>query len=113
MPFRRDEKEIREEIMLAYTKRAVPADQDKRAAEEIVAPRQIPSLPKTHCKRPNWDTTNNANLPETLRYVVRRRSSEMGTPRRNEGIMYRKRVVKRTRLRNFGEATNQKQFFLT
>ena len=32
------------EIKLAHTKRAVPADQDQRAVEEIVAPRQIPSL---------------------------------------------------------------------
>ncbi len=41
MPSRRDENEIREEIMLAYAEKAVPADQDKRAVEEIVAPRQI------------------------------------------------------------------------
>ncbi len=33
-------------MMLAHTKRAVPADQDKRVVEKMVAPRQIPSLPK-------------------------------------------------------------------
>lgn len=32
--------------MLADTERAVPADQNKRAVEEIVAPKQIPSLPE-------------------------------------------------------------------
>lgn len=46
MPFHRHINERREEIMLADTERAVPADQNKRAVEKIVAPKQIPSLPE-------------------------------------------------------------------
>lgn len=52
MPFRRDRNERQEEeITLADTKRAVPAYQDKRAEEEIVAPRQFPESSQRHCRR--------------------------------------------------------------
>ena len=61
--------------MLAYTKKAVPADQDKRARGGKGGPE---SLLRDTARDQVWETTDDANLLETLRYVVRRRSLEMG-----------------------------------
>ena len=61
--------------MLAHAKRAVPADQDKRAVEEIVAPRQTPNFPRG-TKRPSSDNTSDSNLSETLRYCAKKKCEE-------------------------------------
>ena len=77
MPFRRDGNERREEMCSHTRKKAVPADQDKMARwqdEEKVAP----SLPRDTARDQDWDTADDANILETLRYVVRRRTLEMG-----------------------------------
>ena len=67
---RRDEKKSAR----IHEKKAVPADQDKRASGGKCGPKSLPR----HCKRPILGYTDDANLSETLRYVMRRRSLEMG-----------------------------------
>ena len=78
--------------MFAQTKRAVPADQDKRAVEEIVARRQTPYFPRG-TKRPVLDNTSNSNLAETLRYCAKKKCEEeiwkWDTQDSNDGSMSR------------------------
>ena len=103
--------------MLAHTKRAVPADQDKRAVEEIVAPRQTPNFPRG-TKRPGSDNTNDSNLSDTLRYCAKKKCEEeiWKWDTQDSNGEYESRVVglvKRAKTRNFGEATNQKDILQT
>ena len=66
-PFRRDETRDKKRLCSHTREELFPAGQDKRVVEEIVAPRQIPSLSRRQCRRPKLDSmgSNNASLSVT------------------------------------------------